>query len=494
MPGKRNHLTALLAVHSQSNGDRAALHDGRHLVTWQTVAQQVEALAADPAGLGAKPGQRIALFLEHDAGSVVVLLAALGAGHRVALLDPALPVAQWQAARAVFAPQLVIGSPVSLVRLGEESGRPPQQLIQEATERASPSRRLTAADGSVLQLTSGSLGEPRFVERSVPALLAEGQTYRETLDLAADDVFLSSVPLFHSYGCGCVLWAALASGGSIVLLRLFYPPRVATLITRHRVTFMPLVPAQVPLMLKMLPAAITWPSLRYAMVGTGGVSLSLAHAFSSRFTIGLSGNYGSTETGAIVARPQPMTVENDSLGRAMAGVRLAILDERGSPLPAGVAGQVAVQTAALFRGYLGQGPPPLCDGWWLMGDLGRLDEEGNLTLLGRMDNVLQRNGKKISAEALELILASMPLVREVAVIGRRKPDVDDDQIVAIVVPREGMTRDAVAVRLHCLHTIGPHAVPDRVEFVSALPRSTTGKILRHEFRTAIEAGATAYHA
>lgn len=108
-----------------------------------------------------------------------------------------------------------------------------------------------------------------------------------------------------------------------------------------------------------------------------------------------------------------------------------MVGEQGEPLPPGVPGQIMVRTPALFAGHLGLSAPTLAsDGWWPMGDRGYLDTEGNLYVTGRLSNLLQRNGKKISPEAVEAVLQEMPGVAEAVVVGRRDPDIGDDRIYA----------------------------------------------------------------
>lgn len=482
-------MLTLFAKNSVRHADRPAFRDAGQLVTWQEAERRIRQVLALWQRAGERSGQRVALFLEQNVDSVLILLAALGKGDQIALLDPRMSAAEWERTEQALQPEQVLGSAAVLNRLSvTDLGRSVADTLAEA-QNEEPSAGAAEAEGrgSLLFLTSGSTGQPKFVERFVPALRAEGRSYVQTLDLTERDVFYAGLPLFHSYAFGCALLAALECGGCLVIPPMFYPPKVVQWIRRYDVTFLPLVPSLVRLLVDSLDEPVALPSLRYAMVGTGQTTPELAAKFQEKLGLSLSGNYGSSETGGLVSRLESMEQAQGATGRAMSGVKLLIADEAGQPVPTGVTGQVLVETAGLFSGYLGMSAPTAsaAGGWWKMGDLGYLDEEGRLHVTGRISNVLQRNGKKISAEYLESALLRHEGILEAAVVGVRSGEAQDDRIYAVVVQAPGATLDAPAVRMHCFETAGRHASPDEVIFVEELPRSANGKLLRGELLAAV---------
>lgn len=487
-------MRALLASNSNRYPDALAFRDVTNQVTWREANDRIQRVVGHWQSAGERSGQRVALFLEQHVDAILTLLAALCAGDQIALLDPRMSEAEWQRVEQALQPDKVLGSTAVFNRLSlADRG----QTFSQTMEEAHAGDLLTAPKeaervGSLLFLTSGSTGQPKFVERFVPALRSEGISYVKTLGLTERDVFFGGLPLFHSYAFGCVLLAALECGGCVVVPSLFYAPKAVRWIQQHRVTFLPLVPSLVRSMVDAFQEPTPCPSLRYVMVGTGQTSPELAAEFQRLFGIELSGNYGSTETGGLISRLQSMEQEKGATGRAMIGTEVLVADESGQPVPAGTTGQILIKTEALFSGYLGQAAPTASelDGWWKIGDLGHQDDEGRLFVTGRLSNVLQRNGKKISAEHLESALLQLNGIVEAAVVGERNADTQEDVLIAVVVTATDAELDATTVRMHCFETAGRYAAPDEVVFVKELPRSANGKLLRSEVlnRVRLESG------
>jgi len=345
-------------------------------------------------------------------------------------------------------------------------------LVPRATDDVRPA----SGDEVLIKFSSGSTAEPKGIALSAENLLAEAESVTTTLELGRGDRILPGVPLFHSYGFDLGVLPTLYSGSTLVLEDAFVPRRTLRRLAYRVAAFLG-VPAQYRAFLT--PQIDKVPDLsgvRWLLSCTAPLAPETVTAFRGRFGAPICQHYGSSETGAVTTHlPPEVAARPASVGRPMSGVEVSLVEE-GRPVPPGSEGEVVVASAAVARGYvLGapDGRSPLRDGVFRTGDIGRMDSDGFLTLVGRRDAMINIGGLKVSPTEVSATLERHPAVREAAVIGF--PDGRDEEVVYAVV---SLSRPAGEVELvaFCRDNLAEHKVPRRIEIRDELPRTAGGKV------------------
>jgi long-chain acyl-CoA synthetase len=333
------------------------------------------------------------------------------------------------------------------------------------------------AYAALTKFTSGSTGEPKGVALTAENVLAEASSVTDTLGLTPEDTILAPVPLCHSYGFDLGGLAVLQSGATLVLPDAFIGRRVIADLAEGRCS----VFLGVPTMFRMLVdtplrAVPNLSSARYLLSCTAPLSPELISAFHRRFDAFICQHYGSSEAGAVTTHLRSAVQDKpDSVGRAMQNVVLTIVDAKGRELPPGTEGEVVVQSPAVARRYVMGAPEdrPLGNGTVRMGDLGIVDTEGFLYLRGRMDEVINVGGFKVSPLEVAQVLELYPPVREAAVTAARDRQ-GEEVIYAAVTLRHPATETEILA--FCRSQLAEYKVPRRIDIRDELPRGPTGKI------------------
>ena len=278
----------------------------------------------------------------------------------------------------------------------------------------------------VVQYSSGSTGRPKRVPRTHRQLRAEVDAYVAATGMGATDTVFCAIPLFHTYGLGCCLLAALRCGATLVLLDAPHPfaltrDRALAVLEQEQVTVMPAV----PLVFRLLAeagAAADLSAMRLCLSAGNALPRSTFDAFDRRYGIPIRQLYGLTETGAVsVNLDDGPAATAASVGRPLPGVEVAILDAGGNVLARDRIGEIGIRSPGTTRGYAGV-PEALNreafrDGWFRTGDRGRFDDEGRLFITGRSKLLIDVKGDKVDPIEVEDVLAVHPKVREVVVVG-----------------------------------------------------------------------------
>ena len=333
-----------------------------------------------------------------------------------------------------------------------------------------PPRRLeprAAGETFVYQFSSGSTGRPKRLARTHGQLWAESSSYTF---LRPDDRIFCAIPLFHTYGMGCCLIAALRHGATLVFLDEPHPfvmrrGRALELLERERVTVFPGVPLQFRL-LADAPATADLSALRLCFSAGTALPAEASEAFAARFGIPVRQLYGCTEAGTLTVDLDPEPVPG-SVGTPVGQVAVRIED-----------GEIAVRSPAMTHGYSGLDElnrRVFRDGWFLTGDLGRLDEAGRLFVTGRKKILIEVAGHKVDPIEVEDVVLAHPRVREAVVVGVANGS-GEETVKAVVVPGDGCgERDVIEF---CGARLANFKVPQVVEFRDEIPRSPLGKVLR----------------
>jgi len=480
-------------------GDSAAARRGALAVTcgdvsvsYGELADRSDALARALAEAGVERGDRVMIFVENGIDAVVAFWATLEANAVVVMVHPQTRPARLAAMVADCRPRVLIANPhlphdVPGVRV-LVTGTPAWEAAQRAG--APPLRTAIDRDLAAIIYTSGSTGEPKGVMLTHRNMLAACASVSEYLAIRSDEVILCVLPLSFTYGLYQMIMA-VAAGARVVLERSFaFPREVLQRVARERVTGFPGVPTMFATLLQLELSAFDLSSIRY--VTSASAALPIKHALALRDAFPrarIYSMYGQTECKRCTyLPPEDLPRKPDSVGIAIPNTELWIVDEDDRRLPPGQVGQLVIRGPTVMRGYwekpeatakkLRPGPLP-GEHVLYTGDLCRLDDEGYLYFVARMDDVIKSRGEKVPPKVVESAILDIPGVSEVAVVG--VPDVLLGQAVkAFVVLAPGVTLEATAIQRECRARLESFMVPSHIVFRDALPKSGNGKIQKTE--------------
>lgn len=443
---------------------------------------------------GLAPGERMFLCLQNVPEFVVALLGAARAGVVTVPLNPMYRRPEIEKLAADCTPRAIV-TEVDHARdvLGDALPMAHRFTVGEGgTFNADGETGAdTPADPLMLVYTSGTTGRPKGAVIDHAHLLAGSAFYREAADLRPGEPILGAAPLFHVTGLSGHIGAALAAGAPLILCHRFHPEAVLDAIERHRPVFtVAAITALAALIDSPAFAPTRVASLRTIFSGGAPVAPAMRDRVHAATGVMVRNVYGLTETVApVVAAPAEPPAPVDpvtgalSVGKAVAGVTLRVLDDVGQDAPPGEPGEIAVSGPSVVSRYW-QAPEATAEAMradgFRTGDVGVM-ADGWLFLVDRKKDMIVASGFKVWPREVEDVLYAHPAIREAAVVG--VPDAYRGETVkAVVSLRPGMTLDDGELVAFCRERLAAYKVPRVVAFVDALPTTATGKILRRELR------------
>jgi long-chain acyl-CoA synthetase len=297
-------------------------------------------------------------------------------------------------------------------------------------------------------------------------------------------VVFCTIPLFHTYGMGCCLLAAVRAGATLVLAEDAHPfilkrDQVLAELERERTTIFPAVPFTFRLFAEA-PGSADLSSLRLCISAANALPRSTFEAFERKFGIPIRQMYGCTEAGAVTLNlDEDPRATATSVGHPLQGVEVAIVYDGGEELEQGRNGEVVIRSPAMSDGYAGMDDlnrQVFREIGFLSGDRGRIDEDGRLFITGRKKLLIDVKGDKVDPIEVEDVLAVHPKVSEVVVVGVPSGDAGEELVKAVVVARrECQERELIR---YCRERLADYKVPQLVEFRDEIPQNPAGKVLR----------------
>jgi acyl-CoA synthetase (AMP-forming)/AMP-acid ligase II len=468
--------------------DRLAIIDDRGRWTYRQLLDRSERLAGALHGaVGVTDQDRIGLLARNHGGLIEGMVAASLLGVDAVLINTGLSPAQLSAVAqeqrlrvlihdAEFA-EHAVALPRGVDRIEESQ--------VEALMRTSPpgTTRRPAREGRIIVLTSGTTGTPKGARRRTPGGFGPLASIISRIPLHARDSVLIAAPVFHTWGLAA-LQMSLALRATIVLQRRFEPVDALTAIAQLGCSALFAVPVMLQRLLEVpahqkptQPIPPRPSSLRVIAVSGSSLPGKLATEVMDAYGDVLYNLYGSTEASwASIATPAELRQAPNTAGRPPHGTRIAILSAAGKEMALGRTGRIFVGNDMLFEGYTNGAGQETNAGLLATGDLGHLDEDGLLYVDGREDDMIISGGENVFPAAVENLLAGLPQVREVAVIGVPDPEFGQ-RLAAWIALRDGERLDADAVREYVRRNQARFSVPRDVRFVRALPRNATGKVV-----------------
>ncbi|SOD91338.1 class I adenylate-forming enzyme family protein [Streptomyces sp. Ag109_G2-15] len=468
--------------------DGAAVADGRQALTNVQLLRRVQAATRHLQDLGIGPGDVVALKLTNRVEFVLLLFAAWRLGATITPVNPSMTdievARQVKDSRARLLVsedgEAAVADGTAVLAVGELH----DDAAAEPDEAPLPDPSALA----LLIYTSGTTGVPKGVMLDHANIDAMADMGRRALEVGPADRCLLILPLFHVNGIVVSTLVPLLAGASVTIADRFNPQTFFDVVERERPTFFSAVPT-IYSMLAALPDPVRpdTSSLRFGVCGAAPASAELLTRFEARYGFPLVEGYGLSEgTCGSTINPVAGPRRAGTVGLPFPGQEIRIVDADGSEVPPGADGEVVVRGPNVMRGYLGRPEETakvIVDGWLHTGDVGRLDADGYLTLVGRSKDMIIRGGENIYPKEIEDVLVGDPSVLEAAVIG--VPDEKwGEVVVAYVQPRPGSAVDPSALQSLCARSLTGFKRPTAFFVVDAIPKNPVGKIDKVSLRAA----------
>lgn len=514
-------LSRVIEVNAARDPHGLAFAAGAHRLCWAEYTDEADRLAALLLGLGLEPGDRVGVLFPDGPTVHVAFVAteragvvAVGIGPRAgrqeidhllrrtgaaALVSP--PTHRGIDMAAVVADLRDAGLPLrhhvsidgelgaATTAVSVDGAPSPPARIDEATTSRLEERRLGPRDLWLLNSTSGTTGMPKCVMHHQARWFFFHRLALRSGELRSDDVFLSAVPAPFGFGLWTSHFTPAILGAPAIVLPRFTPEDTLSAIEEHGVTVLAAVSTQFRMLLDC-PDTDTTDLSRLRVLYTGGEKVPYARAaeFEERTGASVLQFYGSNETGALCGTTtrDPREKRLTTAGKVLDDMQVRLFDEAGRDVATPGRGQPGCKGGTLSLGYYDDDEANRelvrDDGWFLVGDIVRIDDDGYLTVEGRVGDFIIRGGKNVSAPIVEEAVESHPSVRVAAAVAMPDPTFGE-RVCAYVELRDGasLTLDALTAHLDRSGT-SKESWPEKLVVLRELPRSSGGKIAKKRLR------------
>ena len=482
------------AAAARNHANEPALIDELGTLTFKEVHERSNALARGLAKDGINSGDNVAVMCRNHRGWVDATVACSKLGANALFLNTAFSGPQLADVAKREKPKAVIYDQEFEEVLHDASRRRKRYVAFSEGDTHDPHLEdvIASHDGAELPppdqqgraiiLTSGTTGQPKGANRSMPKTLDPIAALLSVIPLKAGEKTMIAAPLFHAWGFAN--WAlGISLGSTVVLKRKFDEEATLSLTAQHGCTALVVVPVMIQRILELDDEVLD----RYDLSKVRAVPVSgsaLPGAISDRwmdhFGENLYNLYGSTEVAwASIATPRDLRAAPGTAGKPPRGSVVKIYDENGTPVPPGETGRIFVGNDVRFEGYTGGGNKDELDGLLSSGDVGHFDNAGRLFIDGRDDDMIVSGGENVFPAEVEDLLHNHEAIADVAVFG-----VDDDKfgqrLKAVIVKRDGSKLTAKQVQDYVKSNLAGYKSPRDVVFIDELPRTSTGKVLKRE--------------
>lgn len=462
---------------------------------------EIDALSARIAGAliaaGAKPGDRIAVQVAKSAENVALYLAALRAGFIYLPLNTAYTEDEVAYFLNDAEPAVFVGRPETagkLARIAADAkvrtlltlGVAGDGSLMERAEESAPFDSIEPCEDSdlaVILYTSGTTGRSKGAMLTHANLASNALALHKTWGFRPGDTVLHALPIFHIHGLFVALHTAMLNGSEIIFLPGFDVAAVREALQRATVMM------GVPTFYTRLLADPEFcrkdcKTMRLFISGSAPLTIETFNAFEARTGRRILERYGMSEAGMIASNPLDGARIAGTVGFALPDVQIRVTDDNGRPLPAGTPGNIEIRGPNVFAGYWRMPEKTKSEfrnGWFVTGDIGVLDNQGRLSLVGRAKDLIISGGYNIYPIEIEKVLDAIAGVAESAVIGVPHADMGEG-VVAILVAEKDRPQPDDATMSAALETLAKFKRPRRFFWVDTLPRNAMGKVQKQELR------------
>ncbi len=491
------NLGTVLQASAADRPAKVAIRLNERALSYGDLDRAARGVAASLRGRGLEPGTTVAVMVPNVPEFTIAYFGILYAGCAVVPLNVLLAApevayhirdakAQLLIAHPLFRAPAEKGAAEAGVPVVWSDGDGPDSVAGLAAADPVSALHPTAPDDTaVILYTSGTTGKPKGAELTHANLLLNCSVVVPRLvPVGPDDVALATLPLFHSFGQTCIQNATLSMGGSFTLLPRFGPEEAAAIVARDRVTLFAGVPTMYFALLHHA-GRVDFSSVKYCLSGGAPMPAPVMRAFEEKFGVEILEGYGLSETSPVASfnmlgRPR----KPGSIGYPVWGVELQIQDADGRPVADGERGEICIRGHNIMKGYLGR-PEATAEtmrgGWFHSGDVGIRDPDGSLRIVDRVKDMILRGGFNVYPREVEEVLYGHPAVAEAAVIGVDHAS-HGEEVKAVVALKAGQSATSEELIAFCRERLAAYKYPRVVEFVDALPKGPTGKILKRELK------------
>jgi long-chain acyl-CoA synthetase len=516
------NVAELLAAAAQRVGESVAVVEPatRRAVTWRELDDAATRVANGLGGLGAIAGNRVVLAVGNRIEFVTTYFALLRAQLVAVPVNPRAKTGELARMVADSGARLVVADPTTVTAARSAAAgledalegadeelraraRVPHVVVLDApavpgetsyadlaAATPTPLPRATDAEKlAVLLYTSGTSTPPRAAMLSHRALLAnvEQAAAVEPPMMRPDDVVLGVLPLHHVYGLNAVLGQVARRGARLVLLDGFDVEGSLDVLAQEHVTVVPGAPQVFAAWRGVDDLGQRLAGVRLLLSGAAPIAADLVSEIEARTGLTVHQGYGLTETGPVVTSTLcSKTAKPGSVGSALPGVGLRLRDDAGDEPEGEDPGEIQVSGENLFDGYWPDASEGPVDGWLATRDVGFLDEDGDLFLVDRLDDLVMVSGFNVYPLEVEQVLAEVAGVAEAAVVGEPDP-ITEETVVAFVRAEPDVDPDLLVARIHahCAARLARFKRPTTVHVVAALPHTVTGKVSKGRLRATV---------
>ena len=476
-----------------------AVAGGGPSLTYGQLQQQVSLLAEHLKQLGINPGDRVAIALPNGIEAILAFLAAATAGT-AAPLNPTYKLDEFRfyltdtSARALIVPpngmadarQAAADGTILIVADVDTEGQVRFRSVGGGS-RSLVRRGPNPEEIALILHTSGTTSRPKRVPLSHKNLIASARTVANTYQLNVEDVALCVMPLFHVHGLVASTLATLSTEGTVVVVPRFDALSFWSTVREHHVTWYSAVPAIHQILLarskRVRPSGAD--QLRFVRSCSAPLPAATMLQMEDWLDVPMVEAYGMTEAAHQMASNSISgSRKAGSVGHAT-GLEIEIFDNAGRKLPDGQRGEVCIKGPNVFSGYEDNpeaNAASFTRGWFRTGDQGSLDQDRCLTLSGRIKELINRGGEKISPQEIDEVLVSHPSVSE-AVCFAIPDRIYGEEVAAAVVLNKPATEAALIQ--HCRSVLAEFKCPSFIHIVEVIPRTATGKVQRRRVAAAI---------
>ncbi|HKN33081.1 MAG TPA: acyl--CoA ligase [Terriglobales bacterium] len=464
-------------------------------VAYDSLREQVFAMAEALAAAGIRRGDRVSMVLPNGLPAIVTFLAASLAGT-AAPLNPSYSFDEFSfylddtGARVLLCPAK---GAEEARRAAADRNIPVFSVEMSASgdvhlldaPRGVAATEPSPTDIALILHTSGSTGRPKRVPLQHANLVASAANVAETYHLCPDDVAMCIMPLFHIHGIVASTLAPLLSGGTVVAPNKFNALTFWRTVREHRVTWYSGVPTMHQLLLARARRehADHAPSLRFVRSASAPMAPEIIQRIEDTLGVPFVEAYGMTEAAhQMSSNPLPPRYRKHGSVGMPRGIGISIMDESGTHLGADQRGEVVIQGPSVFSGYENNpeaNAKSFVDGWFRTGDQGLIDGDGYLHLTGRIKDLIIRGGENISPREIDEVLLRHPAVSDAVTFGCPHPTLGEEVAAAVVLHEPHGSTEAALLEF-CRARLAEFKCPKKIHLVKSIPTTSTGKVRRCE--------------
>ncbi len=484
------------------DNDTAITAPGGTPLTYGALRRQVRGIVSALNERGIGVGDRVAIVLDNGPEMATAFLC-IGAGATAAPLNPSYRADEFEFYLTDLRAKLLVvaaGKETPAIAVATKLGVPIAHLVAApgrgagsfeldfpttltATEPTTP--RLATADDIALVLhTSGTTSRPKIVPLAQRNVCASAKNIRETLALTNKDAGLIVMPLFHIHGLIAALLAPLSAGGMVWCTPGFNALKFFGWLSEAKPTWYTAVPTMHQALLLRAPKneeAVANSRLRFVRSSSSSLPPTVLADLERVFRTRVAEAYGMTEAAhQMASNPLPPRERKPGTVGVAAGPEVRVVDEQGKTVPAGARGEIVIRGANVMTAYENNpsaNETAFIDGWFRTGDVGTMDEEGYLSIVGRLKEIINRGGEKISPREVDEIIMEHPAVHQ-CVTFAVPHDMLGEEVGAAIVLREGHTATDRELREFAAIRLADFKVPKKIVIVKEIPVGATGKLQR----------------